>query len=268
MAYPLARLCVAALLASGLASAQIVFSRRIYNERGRTWQQIWIWSPEGKMKPLTNSSRNHFAPWCDLRRNVILFHTGDDPYDDRQWWSFDRTTKVERPVAAKPAHPPERRVPLVGCESSAWNGEGTRGACTVGQNVIFYDAAQGTISARVRFDARPMPPDVLEWSPNGVWLLVSTMGAKDNSTSRQSDYFVLDTRDNSWKFAGSGNNGFWIPGRNELVYSTPRGLTRLSGKGRHQVWSAQLEIFDPETGKHTEVTKGKSNNIQPAPCVK
>jgi len=269
MAYPLARLCVAALLGAVLVNAQVVFSRRSYTERGRTWHQLWMWNQEdGKMKPLTHSSRNHFAPSCAVGRGLIYFYTGDESDYDRQIWAFNRATGAEHPAIAKPAAKEEQKVPIVGCENSAWTTDRTRGACAVGQNVLFYDAAQGTITGRVRFDQRPTPPDVLGWSANGEWLLVSTMGAKDNSTSRQSDFFLLSAADRQWKFAGSGNSAFWVPGRNELIYSSPRDLTPLGKGKRHGVWTAQLEIFDPATGKHTSITKGKTYNIQPAPCVK
>ena len=269
MLYSFARMCAVLLCAAECADAQVVFSRRVYSESGRTWHQIWMWNPEdGKIKAVTSSARNHYRPTCDPRQDVIYFHPGDDTFDDRQTWSYDRATRIERPVIARPAEPEQRRVPLVGCESSAWNPEYSRGACTVGQNVVFYDAAQGAISARVRFEQRPTPPDVLGWSPNGEWLLVSTMGANDNSTQRQSDYFFLNAKDDSWKAAGSGNNAFWVPGRNEIVYSTPRDLTPRSRGSRHQVWTSQLVTVNPATGQRTEVTKGRAYNIQPAPCVR
>ncbi|HWC97905.1 MAG TPA: hypothetical protein VG456_14180 [Candidatus Sulfopaludibacter sp.] len=233
-----------------------MYSRRAYTERGGSRHQLWIWNPEdGSIKPLTHSQRNHFDPACE-RRGVIIFHAGEDPYDQRQMWSFNRTTKVERPAGAQPKPPDGRRVPLVGCESSAWSSDETRGACVVGQNIVFYNASQGAIAARVPFEPRPTPPEVLGWSPDGKWLLVSTMGAKDHRTS---DYFLLNTEDHTWVAAGSGNDALWVPGRNEILYSAPR---ELSGRRL-----AQLVTFDPSTGKRTQVTRGKTDNIQPTVCV-
>ncbi len=108
----------------------------------------------------------------------------------------------------------------------------------------------------------------MAWSPDRKWLLVGTPGQDDNSTSRQSDYFVLDLGRMAWNPVGSGNDAVWLPGRNEIVYSTPRELVALTSSRKHQVWSAHLMVFDPATRRRTPLTSGVTNNIQPAPCTR
>ena len=50
------------------ASAQVIFSRRVYKEHGASYQQIWTWNPaDGALKALTYSPRDHYHPTCDGR---------------------------------------------------------------------------------------------------------------------------------------------------------------------------------------------------------
>jgi hypothetical protein len=36
--------CAAGFLLPGLLGAQVIFSRRVYAEHGRTYPQIWMWA--------------------------------------------------------------------------------------------------------------------------------------------------------------------------------------------------------------------------------
>jgi len=71
----------------------------------------------------------------------------------------------------------------------------------------------------------------------------------------------------AWIPVGSGNDAMWLPGRDDIIYSTPRDLVSLTPSGKHQVWSSHLVVFDPSTRHVTPVTSGVANNIQPAPCA-
>ena len=84
--------CIAVSLAPVSLHAQVIFSRRIYAEHGRTYQQIWTWSAaHGSLKPLTKSSRDHSHPVCSHDGKRILFVS-----DRTGVWSLDRATGAER----------------------------------------------------------------------------------------------------------------------------------------------------------------------------
>ncbi|MBI3693853.1 MAG: hypothetical protein HY238_03305 [Acidobacteria bacterium] len=249
----------------------MAFSRRVYKQSGRTYQQIWIWNPsDGSLKPLTDSERNHFQLACSKDGRHIYFISGTDLYDYSGLWSFDRKTGQERKVSADAKVPVARanQPPVAECNQTVWEQDNARFACSAGQDVLIYDSATKKEVGRARFSERPTAPSAIAWSQNQKWLLVGTQGHDDNSTSRQSDYFVLDLGRMAWIPVGSGNDAMWLPGGNEIVYSTPRDLISLTPSSKHQVWSAHLVVFDPATRRRTPVTSGVTNNIQPAPCTR
>ena len=258
-------------LLPALLSAQVVFSRRVYKQRARTYQQIWIWNPsDGSLKPLTDWPRNHFRPVCSIDGSDVRFLSGTDLYNYDGVWSFDRKSGEERKIsgAAQPPVPRMDRLPISECsETAAWAPGKTRFACPSGQDVLIYDSIAKKELGRAHFTQRPTPPSAIAWSPNGKWLLVGTQGENDNSTSRQSDYFVLDLGQMAWIPVGSGNDAMWLRGPDEIIYSTPRDLVSLTPSSKHQVWSSHLVVFDPATRHRTPVTSGVTNNIQPAPCA-
>lgn len=97
-------------LLPALLSAQVVFSRRIYRERARTYQQLWMWNPtDGGLKPLTNSPRNHFQPACSIDGSDVRFLSGTDLYNYNGVWTFDRKTSEERKISG-PAQRAVRRL--------------------------------------------------------------------------------------------------------------------------------------------------------------
>jgi hypothetical protein len=92
------------LLLPGILGAQILFSRRVYAEHGRTYQQIWEWSAsDGSVKALTRSPRNHLNPIPSRDGRRIFFLASrwgawrDEAYGV---WSFDRATGIERQIFA------------------------------------------------------------------------------------------------------------------------------------------------------------------------
>jgi WD40-like Beta Propeller Repeat len=93
--------------AAGL-DAQVVLSRRVYAEHGRTWRQLWIASSESAdFKQLTHSARDHMEPLCSRDGRLIYFVSDRDGArslnayagaNDRELWAFDRQTGQERRV--------------------------------------------------------------------------------------------------------------------------------------------------------------------------
>ncbi len=100
--------CGIFLLATGWLDAQIVVSRRVYSEHGRTWRQLWMASGESLgFKQLTHSVRDHVNPLCSRDGKLIYFVSDRDGAgslngyagaNDRELWALDRQTGQERPV--------------------------------------------------------------------------------------------------------------------------------------------------------------------------
>jgi hypothetical protein len=163
------------------------------------------------------------------------------------------------------------RTDLPPCDRPAWSLDGSRLACAAGQDITIVDVATASEVDRIRFSEHnsygelyATPPAPEAWSPDGRTLLAGTYGG--SSTSPQRDYFLVDLATQSWTRAMSGNNAVWLPGRNAILYSTPRDLAPLPPSGAHSVWSAHLAVFDVATRKETVLTSGVTNNEQPSLC--
>jgi hypothetical protein len=106
----------------------------------------------------------------------------------------------------------------------------------------------------------------LEWSPDAKWLLVG--GLVD---LHEGDYFVVNPATMKLTKVATTfpNSVLWLPGRDELLYTTPEYLAPLPGASRErQVWVQQLIRFEPATVKSTAITSGLSNNVDAALCSK
>jgi Tol biopolymer transport system component len=165
------------------------------------------------------------------------------------------------------------RADLPPCDRPVWSPDGSRLACAAGQDITIVDVDTQKEIERIRFsehDSRgepyATPPEPAAWSADGRTLLVGTYGENGSSSSPQSDYFVVDLATKSWTRATTGNDVVWLPGRNTIVYSTPRDLAPLAPSGAHSVWSAHLAIFDLDTHEEKLLTSGVTNNEQPTLC--
>jgi dipeptidyl aminopeptidase/acylaminoacyl peptidase len=98
--------CCMFLLGADCLDAQVVLSRRVYAEHGRTWRQLWIASNGSKdFRQLTHSARDHMEPLCSRDGKLIYFVSDRDGTrsinayagaNDRELWAFDRQTGQER----------------------------------------------------------------------------------------------------------------------------------------------------------------------------
>lgn len=165
------------------------------------------------------------------------------------------------------------RTDLPPCDRPVWSPDGSRLACATGQDITIVDVSTQKEIERIRFsehDSRgepyANPPAPEAWSPDGRTLLAGTYGENGSSTNPQSDYFLVDVATRSWRRAMTGNNAVWLPGRNAIVYSTPRDLAPLPASGAHSVWSAHLAIFDLAVRRETLLTSGVTNDEQPTLC--
>lgn len=138
--------CAILALLPALLSAQVAFSRRVYKQSGRTYQQIWMWDPsDGGLKPLTDSERNHFQPACSKDGRYIYFLSGTDWYIYNGLWSFDRQTGQERKLSADPKVPVAgaNQPPIADCNDAVWSQDNALFACSAGQDVLIHDAVTG-----------------------------------------------------------------------------------------------------------------------------
>jgi len=108
---------------------QVVFSRRVYREQGRGYQQIWNWNPAGdSLQQLTDSPRDHFAPTCSGR--LISFVSPEAWQAGSKEWSFDRDTRTERSIGPAPLD--DGRGPALGDGCEVVARAGTLEACAKG----------------------------------------------------------------------------------------------------------------------------------------
>ena len=266
-------LALSSFLISSL-SAQVIFSRRVYNEQGTSYQQIWTWNPAtGILKALTQSSRNHYLPAC--RNGKITFASPGKYEDNSKLWSLDPTTREERVIGPGP-EPPDHEVPKDGCARA-----GALEACIKNEEDLFLSRdgkpighfhiqVNGCLDERGGTHGPCATPILsLDWSPNGKSLLVGELGLETSSTAPQFDYYVVDPASMKLQKAASAEqySMIWLPGREDLLYTTPRDMASLPGarKVRH-VWVQQLMLFNPKTGTRTAITSGVTNNVDAVLC--
>jgi hypothetical protein len=257
-------ICVLILLLLPPLSGQVVFSRRVYKESGPSYQQIWNWNPsDNSLKQLTGSARNHFLPTCSGQR--ILFVSPEDWQSNAKLWGFDRNTREEKMVGPVPPEADRNPAAAKGCDISAVAGPVQ--ACAKHSELSISRSGKQAANLRVSNDYCPI--QFLAWSPSGKWLLVGTLGADTNSTSPQSDLFVLDPAAMKLTKAASGNAATWLPDRDEFFYTSPRDMASLAGARRPRgVWVEHLMLFNPASGKTSAITSGVTNNLQPSVCRK
>src|SRR5271169_610663 len=77
--------------------ADVIFSRRVYAPRGRTYQQIWTLDTRTKqIAQLTKTERRHNLPVCTPDGKRIWFVSGTfGNLDDNELWWLDRGTHAE-----------------------------------------------------------------------------------------------------------------------------------------------------------------------------
>jgi hypothetical protein len=263
-------------LASSL-SGQVVFSRRVYKERGPSYQQIWTWNPSnGVLKALTHSPRDHYLPACT--GGGITFVSPGKWQASSKLWSFDPASGEERVIGPPPTPPRHESTPKNGCYWSAR--AGSLEACGKDEDLFLRRA--GKLIGHFNIQTNECPIDdrgtigkcdtpilSLEWSPDAKWLLVGELGLETGSGSDQFDYYVVDpaTMQLNKVASASQYDILWLPGREELLYTTPISLAPLPGARRERnVWEQQLILFNPATGKSTAITSGVTNNLDASLC--
>jgi hypothetical protein len=253
-------------------SVQVVFSRRVYQKRGPSFQQIWIWNPSsGVLKALTHSLRNHFLPTCTAGK--ITFVSGQEKWINSQLWSFNPASGEER-VIGPLSEPPSREETLKnGCAEFVANARleacGKDGDLSVsrdGSQIGHFTLQTDTLI------------DFLEWSPDAKWVLVEARTPDYSGDDPQFDYYLVDLATMKLTKAARAFDSLWLPGRDQIVFTTSQDLAQLTGSAeRHKssakiygeflnVWVQHLFLFDPATGKSSAITSGVTNNFDPSLC--
>jgi hypothetical protein len=251
-------------------SGQIVFSRRVYIEHGVSYNQIWAWFPSsGVLKALTRSPRNHFLPACTGGR--ITFVSREENRVNAKLWSFDPASGEERligPQSMPPNHEPKKQN---GCDVFAK--AGSLEACGKDEDLSVsrdhkaighFKTDQCPIDDHGTLGKCKAPIQSLEWSPDAKWLSVGAL-----EDLHEFDYYVVNAATMKLiRVATAFPNGvLWLPGRDELLYTTPENLAPLPGARRErQVWVQQLIRFEPETGKSAAITSGVTDNFDASLC--
>jgi hypothetical protein len=251
-----------------MLSGQVVFTRRVYKEQGASYQQIWAWFPSsGLLKALTRSPRNHFLPACTGGR--ITFVSSKEKSLDSQLWSFNPASGGERVIGPQPMPPNHEPKPQKGCDVFAK--AASLEACGKGADLSL--SRDNKAVGRFKTDECPLddhgtlgkcetPIVSLEWSPDAKWLLVEAL-----EDVHEVDYYVVNPTTMKLTRVATADSALWLPGRDELLYTTPEHTVPLPG-ARHerQVWVQQLIRFEPATGKSTAITSGVTDNFDASLC--
>jgi hypothetical protein len=253
-------------------SGQVVFSRRVYNEQGPSYQQIWAWFPSsGVLKALTRSPRNHLLPACTGGKITFVSSEGEENRVNSKLWSFDPASGEERVIGPPPMPPDHEPKPKNGCDVFAK--AGSLEACGKAENLSVsrdnkaighFKTDECSIDEHGTLGKCEAPIVSLVWSPDAKWLSV---GGTDDL--HEWEYYIVNPATMKLtRFATAlPDSVLWLPGRDELLYATPEYTAPLPGARRaRQVWVQQLIQFDPATGKSTAITSGVTNNLDASLC--
>jgi hypothetical protein len=251
-------------------SGQVVFSRRVYKEQGASYQQIWAWFPSsGVLKALTRSPRNHFLPACTGGK--ITFVSSEENRVNSKLWSFDPASGEERVIGPAPMPPDHEPKPRNGCDVFAK--AGNLEACGKDEDLSVsggnkaighFKTDECSIDDHGTLGKCETPIQSLEWSPDAKWLLAGAL-----EDLHEWDYYVVNPATMKLTRVATAfpNSGIWLPGRDELLYTTPENVAPLPGTRRErQVWVQQLMRFEPTTEKSTAITSGVTNNFDVSVC--
>jgi hypothetical protein len=332
--------------------AQVVLSRRVYAERGRTWRQLWIAnSGSTDFKQLTHSARDHADQVCSRDGKLIYFVSDRDGArsinayagaHDRELWALDRQNGQERLVwqtsgddglglngttadgsvlirlgtelrsllrhpwrieKIDPAYDAaavspdgralairiagsldkegqshdaklfivdtatgQSRVQVGNYEGPAWSPDGTRIAAIADDGLAIIDVATRKEVARADWPKTHSPPQDLVWSPDGKYVLAGLYGEDGGAGNPQSDYFLMNIAAGTWTPALTARQVVWFQGSSTLLYLRPFATTPLAPGSAHQVWTAQLAVFDLAIRQDTELTTGLVLNDYMSSC--
>lgn len=185
-----------------VVAQEVIVSRRVYAPAGRSFHQLWVWSPDtGAFEQLTRAPRDHHDPSCAANGSDIDFSSGD------RRLRFDRGAAIEMPIDDVPATSrdgprADERIEVRGCDAGTASRahDASRVACAVhGQAIAVVEVRTERELERLPFSPQSSggyayPPWSLQsaWAPDDARLLVGTYGYGSTSTSSFLDYFFSE----------------------------------------------------------------------------
>ena len=262
------------LMCVSSAGGDVIFSRRVYQEHGVSYQQIWTWNPgDGTLKQLTHSQRDHYKPKCE--GSIIQFTLPSPDLTEDVLWSLHTKTGQERMIGPSPE---AQEAVSLRRDCGQFAKRRDIEACGKDETLVLSRLGKQIGRFQIQINTCPIdnhgtigkcetPIRSLDWTEDGKWLLIGEEGLDDNSTQRQNDYYLLNLATMKLSTMASAETAFWLPGRDQIVYVTPQGLAPLpGGRAKHNVLVQQLMFFDPLKGTPSAVTSGLTNNIDASWC--
>jgi Tol biopolymer transport system component len=160
------------------------------------------------------------------------------------------------------------RVGVGKYEAPAWSPDGTRIAAIANDGragLAIIDVATRNEVSRVGWPRRdPIAEDVV-WSPDEKYMLAGLYGETGGAGDPQRDYFLLNIAAETWTSVLTAQKLLWLRSGN-LLYLRPVGITPLTPGSSHNVWTAQLAVFDLKTQNDSQLTTGLVLNDYLSSC--
>jgi Tol biopolymer transport system component len=160
------------------------------------------------------------------------------------------------------------RVEVGKYEAPAWSPDGTRIAAIAEDGpagLAIIDVATRHEVVRVGWPRRdPLPEDIV-WSPDEKSIVAGLYGDSGGAGDPQQDYFLLNLAARTWTSVLTAQKLLWLQG-GSLLYLRPVETTPLVPGSGHNVWTAQLAVFDLKTQKDTQLTTGLVLNDYLSSC--
>jgi Tol biopolymer transport system component len=158
------------------------------------------------------------------------------------------------------------RVELGKFEAPTWSPDGKRIAAMASNGLAILDVASTKEISRAGWP-RPEPiPEDLSWSPDARYVLAGLYSDNGGAGDPQQDYFLLDVATQAWTTAFTARRVLWLPGSRSLLNLRPVETSPLAPGSPHQVWTAQLAVFDLSTRRNADLTSGVVLNDDLASC--
>jgi hypothetical protein len=159
----------------------------------------------------------------------------------------------------------QSRVEVGKYEAPSWSPDGKRIAAIAEDGLAVLDASTLREVARIGWPKPDQAPEDLVWSPDEQYVLAGLQGENAGSGDPQRDYFLLNLAARTWTPILTAQDVVWLPG-GTLLYRRPVKTTPLAPGSAHNVWTAQLAVFDLATRKDIELTRGLVLNDFLASC--
>jgi hypothetical protein len=160
----------------------------------------------------------------------------------------------------------QSRIDMGKYEAPAWSPDGKRIAAIAANGLAIIDVATRREVTRVAWPKRDAAPEEQVWSPDEKYVLAGLYGEAGGSGDPQRDYFLLNIAAKTWTSALTAQKVVWLPGGSTLLYLRPVSVTPLAPGSKHNVWTAQLAVFDLARHKDTQLTTGLVLNDYLSSC--